>query len=148
MMEFEGKVQFRSSVRLSGPPGETEVLRLNPQREKQILEVTGWKTLKHGSLNLAVDNNVLDKLLMYTPAFVEPGESIIYPERFQHIPKMRVEYYYYTGVARVGENSQPVLVRRAKNPVRGRVELFAPVKLTEHFNIIAGDNVTVEIKGF
>lgn len=144
-MKFEGKVQFRSSIRPDGPPGEAEVQRLNPQRVTQILEVTNWDTLEPGSLNLTVSDNALNNLLRYTPVLVEPGESIIYPDKYKHIPNLRVEYYYYLGVVRVGDNSQQILVRRAKNPVPKRMELFASVKLTKYFEITDGDNVTVEI---
>jgi len=145
MIRFDGKVQFRSSVRPSGPPGEAEVQRLNPQRVTQILEVTGWNSLEPGSLNLAVDDGVLDVLLEYTPALVEEGSSVNYPQKYQHIPTLRKAYYYYSGVASVGEKRHAVLVRRAFNPVPGRVELFASVKLTEYFGVTAGVQVVVEI---
>jgi hypothetical protein len=52
---------------------------------------------------------------------------------------------YFLGTARRAGKSQQVLVRRAKNALPGVVELFAPVKLTEFFGVVAGDQIDVEI---
>src|SRR3989344_8320069 len=144
-MRFQGKVQFRSSVRPGGPPGETEVQCLNPQRVTQILDATGWDRLELGSLNLSVEDSVVGSLLKYTPALIEDGAGVKYPQQYQHIPILRKNYYYYSGVACVNSKNQEVLIRRAQNPIRGRVELFAPVKLKDYFGVTNGDEVTVEI---
>jgi len=64
-MILSGRVQLRSSDRGRagiGPPGETEIQRLNPGRESRILRVTGWKTLARGSLNLVVEDDVIERL--------------------------------------------------------------------------------------
>src|SRR5438128_2016752 len=124
-LTFEGRVQFRSSVAPGvGPPGESEVLALNPEREARIRAVTGWSRLQAGSLNLTVEDGVLDALLKFEPTLVEDGAIIRYPAQYAHIPKLRGAYLYYPATFKVAEGNEPVLVRRARNPVRGRVELF------------------------
>jgi len=40
-----------------------------------------------------------------------------------------------------------VLVRRAMFPVRGVVELFSAVSLTDTFKLVTGDLVSVEVHG-
>jgi hypothetical protein len=114
-------------------------------REVRIVKATGWQSLAPGSLNLEVDDKVLDDLGQLTPVINEPGSEVNYPSRFQYIPKMRREYWYYHAVAWNGESRENVLVRRAANPVRGRVELFAAVHLGERFGLKAGDSLTVEV---
>lgn len=147
-MTFSGRVQLRSSgdpLAGSGPPGESEVQRLNPEREVRILKATGWQSLAPGSLNLEVHDQVLDDLGQLTPVIREPGSEVIYPSPFQHIPNVRREYWYYRGVAWYGESRENVLVRRAAHPVPGRVELFAAIHLGERFGLKAGDSLRVEV---
>src|SRR5687767_2230223 len=98
-MTFTGKVEFRSSVGEAsvGPPGESEVQRLNPARVTRILKVTGWPALAPGSLNLGVDNSVLDGLAQRKPVLIEPADEVIYPPAFAHIPRIRRAYWYYLG---------------------------------------------------
>ncbi len=145
-MKFTGKVQFRSSRNQSaGPPGEAQILALNPQRKTAILDATGWKRLVPGSLNLEVDPGVVTALEEYRPVIEEPWASITYPPPFQSIPQRRGGYYYYRAIASRGDHKQDVLVRRAINPIRDRVELFAPVKLTKTFMLRAGDLLTVDL---
>lgn len=146
-MNFKGAIQFRSSIRPgSGPPGETEILVLNPQRVANILKATGWECLEPGSLNLTVDNAVVDALFKLKPVWIEDGNTVRYPEAFKHIPQLRKAYYYYRARLNSGDNTQEVLVRRAQVPVPGRVELFAPINLTSTFNLAAGDQVVVEVE--
>ena len=143
---FEGKVQFRSSVTPGvGPPGEAELLVLNPEREQRIRSVTGWLRLQPGSLNLTVKPEVLEALAKFFPALIEDGTTITYPAPYAHIPKTRGAYLYYAALLRSGESSERVLVRRARNPVPGRVELFAAISLKETFGLSAGNQVKVEV---
>jgi hypothetical protein len=130
---------------MGGPPGEKEILRLNPQRRLTILEVTGWSRLENGSLNLSVNNHVVENLLVSKPAFVEKGESITYPEGYKHIPLVRKAYYYYRAVACANGLRHDVLVRRAQVALPGRVELFAENNLTQVFGLREGDAVEVEL---
>src|SRR2546430_13633417 len=53
------------------PICERTILQLNPQRLEQILEKTGWPSVEPGTLNLSVDNAVLDSLLHSTPIIIE-----------------------------------------------------------------------------
>ena len=143
---FEGEVQFRSSVSPGmAPPGESEVLALNPEREDRIRAVTGWDRLQAGSLNLTVKNDVLDALLKFERTLIEDGAIIRYPAPYERIPKLRGAYLYYSATFKVAEGTEPVLVRRAQNPVSGRVELFAGISLKETFGLSAGHKVSVEV---
>ncbi len=145
-MQFHGVVQFRSSVQPGiGPPGEKEILALNPQRMERILEVTNWDRLEAGSLNLLVENAVVVDLFNLTAVWIEDAASVRYPEGWQHIPQIRKAYYYYPATASHVNGSQPVLVRRALVPVPRVVELFAPGNLTSKFNLSARDLVTVKM---
>ena len=150
MIRFRGNVVFGSSAKLARgemvPPGEGRILELNPQRRQKILEVTGWLIVEPGTLNLDVDDAIPTKLLACTPAFVERAATIRYPAGFEHVPSLRVEYYYYHGVARAGRRPEPILARRAKvPPYPGLVELFAAVNLTKRFGLKSGDSLLVEI---
>jgi hypothetical protein len=145
-LTIKGLVQFRSSLtEPPGPVGEKEILALNPQRATQILNVTGWSTLEPGSLNLRVSPGVVEALGSVRPAWREDGASVIYPAQYAHIPKVRQAYLYFLGLASRRDRAQRVLVRRAQNPVAGVVELFAAVKLTQLFGVVAGDEITVQI---
>jgi hypothetical protein len=147
-MTFSGRVQFRSSAGPSagtGPPGESEIQRLNPARERRILAATRWPTLAPGSLNLEVENGVLDNLGRLVPIVVEQGSEIVYPAPFQEIPKLRRAYWYYIALVSKHELRQSALVRRAENPVPRRVEMFSSIPLTKHFGLKEGDILTVEV---
>jgi hypothetical protein len=147
-MRFQGRLTPRSSVQPNaGPPGETEVLRLNPARKQRILAITEWPRLESGSLNLDVDPEVLEALLGYVPIWTEPGSSVRYPFGFEHIPLKRGEYYYYAANAQAAGKSEEVLVRRPRNIEHYpyRVELFAATNLTVLFGLQVGQQVTVEL---
>jgi len=146
-LAFKGRVGFRSSKGGDGPPGETAILDLNPQRRIKILEATGWSRLEPGSLNLDVDNSSFDLLLKQTPLLVEPSETIVYPEPYAQIPARRKAYLYYAATARAKNKTYAVLVRRAKVPGPIRVELFAPESLKAFFGLLEGDTVEVEVGG-
>ena len=92
--KWTGRVFSRSSCGVGGPPGEKVILALNPGRRERILEATGWSNVEPGTLNVKVGAGVLDSLLQATPAFREPAETVIYPEGWKHIPRMRKAYLY------------------------------------------------------
>ncbi len=145
-LRFTGTVGFRSSLpNASGPPGETEVLALNPQRVTGILRVTGWTALEPGSLNLSVSNDVIDSLKKLTPTWEEDGATVIYPPGFEHIPRKRGAYLYFLAEAQVSGKRQQVLVRTARNALGSRVELFAPVSLRSYFGLQQKNWVVVEV---
>jgi hypothetical protein len=148
-MNFTGEYGPRSSAgrQPGGPPGETEVLRLNPSRRTRILDATGWETLEPGSMNLAVSIRDFDALLSARPIITEPGKEIRYPHPFESIPITRVEYYYYRATATYAARSRPVLVRRPKipSPRAKVVELFAEVNLIAALGLKPGDIVSVEL---
>jgi CTP-dependent riboflavin kinase len=130
---------------MTGPPGETEIQRLNPSRVSMILSATSWQALAPGTLNLAVDSSVIEDLGNLKPMIEESAGRVVYPSPFERIPAMRKAYWYYAATARFGESEEPVLVRRAQVPVPGVVELFAAVSLTDKFKLKPDDVVTVEI---
>lgn len=148
-MKFAGEYCPRSSVgrQPGGPPGETEVLRLNPGRRTRILDVTGWKTLEPGSLNLAVRVRDFDDLLAVQPTMTEAGTDIRYPHPFEAIPIARVEYYYYRATASHAGKSRSVLARRPKipSPHAKVVELYAEVKLVTELGLKLGNLVNIEL---
>ena len=145
-LTFRGIVNLRSSLAgADGPPGETEILALNPQRKVGILNATGWEKLEAGSLNLDVRAGVVEALGQLVPLWTEDGSTVIYPAPYAYIPKTRAEYWYYFAKASGTGKSQDVLVRRAKNPLPGRLELFAPIRLRSYFGLTAKDRLKVEV---
>ena len=107
--------------------------------------MTGWPSLYFGSLNLEVGDAVLDLLAQKEPDWCEDARHVRYPEQWQHIPAMRVAYWYYKATARSRGLSVEMLVRRAQKPVRGRVELFAPYSLRQMLELSDGDAVLIEL---
>ena len=144
-MKFKATISSRSSSHASGPPGETEILRLNPQRCEMILAETGWNELVEGTLNLEVNKDVVSQLLTRKPTIREPGSSVYYPVPYQNIPKMRKVYLYFRGTISKGNHSENVLFRTAEKPLPNRLEAFAPVRLRESLSIADGDQVICDI---
>ena len=145
-MKFTGVVRFRSSVNPNlGPPGETEIQELNPSRRETILAITGWPTLASGTLNLEVENLVIEALERIEPLWTEDLSTVVYPESYKHIPTIREFYDYYSATAIMNVVKQEILVRKAKNPVPNRVELLAPVSLTELYGLEEGQRLSVTV---
>ena len=148
-IRFTGRVFPRSTKKTGlGPPGEVEVMRLNPHRKVKILDVTGWQILEAGTLNLRVRQDVVSGLERLVPDLQEDGAYIKYPEKYQHIPKFRKGYWYYKGVASSSHETEEILVRRAINATKilDRVELFAQVNLREKFQLIDDALLTVQVR--
>jgi hypothetical protein len=152
-LTFGGTVKLRSSVvpanaRWRIPPGEAEVLAVNPHRVKKIRSLTGWSHVEPGTLNLIVSQEAFDALAGLSPLWAEDGATITYPPRFARfatIPKKRGPYLYLRAKAKAGDRSEDVLVRRPSHPISTTIELYAPVKLMESLAIGDGDEVTVEM---
>jgi len=143
--KFLGVVTSRSSKSIQGPPGEKVILELNPQRLERILEITGWPRVEPGTLNLSVDHAVLDCLLYPPAVLIEKADSVMYPEPWKHIPTIRKAYLYYDATAHSKGKKCPVLVRRAENPVPGRMELFADRDLRDFLAVNDGDVLEIEL---
>jgi hypothetical protein len=88
---------------------------------------------------------VLIGLGQLEPSWVEDCSTVIYPKPYEHIPAKRVAYHYYSGVAKKHDLTQPILARRAKVPVLGRVEILAPVKLRDFLGLADGDPLDIEL---
>ena len=143
-MVIVGRVKSRSSSASSrgGPPGESEIHRLNLQREEKIRRAMDWGPLEPGSLNLCVDHDVVASLAELGALIYEPPDEINYPKPYEHIPYVRGGYKYYSATATVGYETEKVLVRRAAiKPVPRRIELFAAVNLRRRFQLKDGDEV-------
>jgi hypothetical protein len=144
-MEFIARVSSRSSRGAGGPPGEAEVLRLNPNRQTMILDATGWSQLIPGTLNLEVAQELVEQLLLFEPLIKEPGTSITYPSPYQRIPLMRRGYLYYVATLSRLDVSAPTLLRRAINPLPGRVEAFSDRCLRDFLRVVDGDEVVCRV---
>src|SRR4030095_4876706 len=94
---------------------------------------------------LAVNDSVIDELGTFKPKVEESAAGIVYPPPHEGIPTAPQGLWYFTATARVGEAKESVLVRRAEVPVRGVVELFAAVSLTDKFRLKPNDVVGVEV---
>jgi CTP-dependent riboflavin kinase len=147
MLQFKGIVGSRSSRGGAprGPVGEAEILALNPKRRAAILAATGWNDVFPGTLNLEVEPVVVEHLLSCTPLIREKGEDVKYPDPYAHIPGLRIGYLYYAALIRNGDKSASVLIRRAVNPLRGRVEAFADRNLRDLLGLSDGDWVLCEV---
>ena len=146
MITFPGIVGPRSSIAPSvGPPGEAEVLSLNPQRQHRILQATGWEKLFPGTLNLAVEEKWVHQLLLCIPKIRERGEDVKYPMGYAHIPLLRVGYLYYGGRLKKGNKTVSVLIRRACDPLRTRLEAFSEEKLRVSLELSDGELVVCEV---
>lgn len=146
MIKFQAIVSSRSSSRRNGPPGEKEILHLNPKRRESILAETDWDNLYEGTLNLEVQEDVVSRLKKRNPAIRESGASVIYPTSYQNIPIMRGTYLYFRGTINKDDYSQDVLFRTAENPLPRRIEAFAPIKLRDAIKLKDGDQVECVVK--
>lgn len=141
-----GHVSFRSSVRPGGPPGERDVIQLNPQRRDKILRIAGWTELEPGTLNVDLDGSQFDLLTPEAATWIEDGASVVYPPLYQHIPRKREAYFYYRGTLHIRGKTRPVVVRRAKVPGPIRVEVYAAENLSRSLGLTSGDAVALEIR--
>ena len=146
MFVFKAVVGSRTSGgQVGGPPGESEVLALNPQRRDRILQATGWKDLVPGTLNLEVSEEPVHRLLLCTPLILEKGEDVKYPHQYAHIPKLRVGYLYYWARIKKDEKVEAVLIRRACNPLKNRLEVFSDSKLRRALSLSDRETIFCEI---
>ena len=106
-----------------------------------ILRATGWDVLSPGTLNLEVDEQVVDGLISLRPVIREPGSEVRYPEPYQHIPQYRIAYLYFRGSVRSDAGSEDVLFRTTENPLRTLIEAIAPLSLRKRLGLLDGDRV-------
>ena len=105
-----------------------------------------WESVLDGTLNLIVPEWVFGGLGVMTPLFFEHPKDIEHPSN-PKIPKMRGGYYYHRATASVRGETQEVLVRRPGRPIHWRhLELIAPVKLMDRFQIDEGDEIEVSVE--
>ncbi len=129
---------------MTGPPGEAEVLMLNPQRQAKLLAITGWGRVEPGTLNIECADALAEAALRNSAlVWREEGTTVIYPPKYAGVPKIRRAYLYYRATLVFGAHEVPVLVRRAENPVRGRVEVFAEQSLRASIGVVDGSTVVL-----
>lgn len=146
---FTARVASRSSHGKGGPPGEKEIMRKNPTVVETIRSEMGWNRVELGTLNLECDESSLQQLFaQFEPTLCIPAESVQYPKGYAHIPRKRRCYLYFGAEIRFNGNRRKVLLRRAENPVKGRVEVIADMNLREAFGFgnRDGDEIVCEIE--
>ncbi len=144
-LKFDGTVYSRSSARSKGPPGEAEILALNPARRDLILQKTEWSELFPGTLNLKVDRAVVKDLCKLRGKFRE--DPVTYPDKYASIPIKRGGYHYYSARLKLEDGrKQPVLLRRCENPHKDVVEVLAPVGLRDTLGIVDGQSVNIRLR--
>ena len=126
---------------MGGPPGEAEVLALNPRRRDLILQATKWPNLVPGSLNLEVAVTTVEHLLHCVPVIREDGKDVQYPAAHARIPILRVGYLYFAARLSKGDRVVSVLIRRAVNPLPTRIEAFSDRLLREALVLSDSDTV-------
>lgn len=145
-MEFTGIVKSRSTSQREGPPGESEILMMNPGRERLLKGYTGWDKVFPGSLNLKIDPIIFKFLSRLIPAVIEPGSSIIYPQEYKCIPLLRVAYLYFNAVIKHNNQVLQVLIRIPYVPAsENYIEVFAAISLRETLGLNDDDIVTCNI---
>ena len=145
-MRFCGVLDSRSSTRPNfGPPGESAIQALNPQRRDAILRLTEWDELHPGTLNVKVGSDVVPLLSKMAPNWREDGSDITYPLGFEYILKLRKAYLYFAGFAYYRDQSQSILIRIAENPISQLVELLAAVGIRETFDLSDGDSLEIAV---
>lgn len=145
---FKGEVTFRSSrPGAGGPPGEAELFRINPQREVALCACTGWTRVEPGSLNLRVEDGVVERLGDLCECYFEHPSLIKYPNGKSRIPEDRGGYNYYRALIRNAERTEPILIRRAKDkPLKNLVEAYAPLRLTKVLGLQEETAVEIEVR--
>jgi len=124
-------------------PSETEILKLNPNRERLLISNTDWKSIASGTLNLSVSEEHYYLLAQFPASFRESGSEVIYPKGWEHIPIARKEYRYY----KANILTESVLIRCAKKPHSTKVlEIFAEHNLRNKLGLSDGDDVTLEVQ--
>jgi len=141
----DGVVYSRSSRPgvVKGPPGEAEILALNPNRTKLILKKTNWKMLCAGTLNLRVDNVFLNSVDQLFPLFTEP--VVNYPEKFQRLAKRRNGYRYWKCRLKIGDLRIKCLARLANNRANRVIEILAETNIREALNLQDTNVVNVKV---
>lgn len=143
---FFGKARVfaRSShaATAGGPPGAKAIMENNPSQRDDLLAVTGWQRIEAGTLNLQALFDPKDLVQKIAPLFFESGSGIIYAAPYEHVPYIRMGYFYYQGFLQYEGRHAPVLIRRAAVPTSPDVlEVWAEHNLREQLNLVDGNDV-------
>lgn len=148
MYKFTGQVYSRSSVSDSGPPGETEILKHNPQRIIKLIELCSFDSLEPGTLNLKVDESVVKFLKNQNASWLESPNEINPPNDHYNIHCKRGGYKYFSGVIIKDIYSIKIIVRiGAVNPLPHTVEIYSNRKVRDKLELTDGDKIDVYILG-
>lgn len=99
------------------------------------------EVLATGSLNLSVQNEMIEELMSPKATCEEAGSAVV-SAGVEHIPHLRHAYLDCVADAGASGKRQEVSARAARNPLAGRVELFAPIGLWSYFGLVESDRVT------
>ncbi len=149
MMLFSGQVNPRSR----GKTGllaisESEIIKVNPNRQNKLMEIGGWDKLELGTLNLAVNPEIVEQLKTIPAFWYEDPNTISIPDEY---PDYEIHFirggYNYFKCAVQGQNASYGAILRiaAKKPLKRTVELYADIKLRTHLGVTDGDWLSVKI---
>ena len=112
-----------------------------------LCDCTGWTRLEPGSLNLHVEDKVVDRLADLRECYFEEPSLIKYPNGRSRIPEWRGGYNYYRALIRSAERTEQILIRRARDrPLKNLVEAYAPVRLVDVLELQKGTVVEIEVR--
>lgn len=140
-----GTVYSRSSAQAfntEDPPGERELMTLNPLREKFLKDISGWESVYAGSLNLYTTNPPHEINQRISAVAYEAGVDVNYPDAHASVPKERFGYWYYTGFLFFSGKIAQVLFRYPDFRKDSLVlEVFSSEKLRTTLELSDGDRV-------
>lgn len=140
-----GQVFSRSthpSFRPEDPPGEKEILALNPEREEKLKSIANCEHLHAGTLNLRTHSHPTDIFHRIAPVAYEAGENVTYTPKYAHVPKQRIGYWYYKGFIFSKDRYRPVLFKYPDVPYSEfTLEIFSAHHLREELNLSDNEHV-------
>lgn len=139
LLSITGQVFSRSthpSFKPGDPPGEKEILALNPEREENLERIANSEYLYGGTLNLRTDSLPNKIFQSIAPVAFEAGIQVIYPSKFAHIPKQRIGYWYYKGFICSKDRCRPVLFKYPDIPYNVfTLEVFSAHHLRDELSL-------------
>ena len=150
IMKFTGRIFSRSSRETktaSSPPGESVIIKFNPDREKKLLEMGNWDRLEEGTLNLKVGSEIVEQLKTTVASWYEAPESIVPPNPSYVAHMRRGGYNYYKCIIYSSDKKYNAVLRiGAVNPMMDRVEIYSDIKLRTFFDAIDNDLLNVDVQ--
>lgn len=140
-----GKIFLRSTgahFKAEDPPGEKEILALNPQREENIKQLASWDELYPGTLNVRTAFSPTEIFHNIPPIAYEAGCTVTYTANYSNVPKSRVGYWYYPGFVFAKGRFKPVLFKYPDTPYSEfTLEIFSPFNLRADLELSDNDPI-------